>query len=215
MNSNFPSNAKPIKLYGLPVSGHAHRVELMLALLELPYEKIDVDLMGGAHKAPEFLKLNAFGQVPMIDDNGQLISDSTAILVYLAKKYDQGGTWLPEDPIGASQVQRWLSVASGEVFRGPNAVRLIKLFGIAMDYDSAKSSTENFFAVLEPHMATRQFLTGDQITIADVAGYTYIAHVPEGGISLEPYPAINAWLARIEAQPGFVGMVRSPEPEAG
>lgn len=85
MNKHSPGSSKPVKLYGLPVSGHAHRVELMLAFLDIPYEKIDVDLMNGAHKAPDFLNLNLFGQIPVIDDNGDIVSDSTAILVYLAK----------------------------------------------------------------------------------------------------------------------------------
>ena len=70
------------------------------------------------------------------------------------------------------------------------------------------------FATMEGHLQDNDFLAGKSISIADVACYTYIAHVPEGGVSLEPYPAISAWLARIEAQPRFVGMVRSPEPEA-
>lgn len=214
MNTNFPSGSPPIKLFGLPVSGHAHRAELMLALLDLPYEKVDMDLMNGAHKTDDFLAKNPFGQVPVIDDGGQLISDSTAILVYLAKKYGGGHAWIPDDPVGAAEVQRWLSVASNEVFRGPNTARLVKLFGMPLDYDKAKETTEGLFAVMETALAKRNFLAGDAITIADVAGYTYISHVPEGGVSLDPYPGIKAWLARIEAQPGFVGMVRSPEPEA-
>ena len=105
MNTNFPSGNAPIKLFGLSVSGHAHRAELMLALLDLPYEKVDVDLMNGAHKADDFLALNPFGQIPVIDDNGQLISDSTAILVYLAKKYGGEHAWIPNDPVGAADVQ--------------------------------------------------------------------------------------------------------------
>ncbi len=213
MNKHFPADNKPVKLYGLPVSGHAHRAELMLALLDIPYEKIDVDLMNGAHKAPDFLNLNLFGQIPVIDDNGAIVSDSTAILVYLAKKYGDGD-WLPEDPLAAARVQRWLSVASNEVFAGPNSARLVKLFGMPLDYETAKTKTENLFATMDGHLQANDFLAGKSISIADVACYTYIAHVPEGGVSLEPYPAISAWLARIEAQPRFVGMVRSPEPEA-
>lgn len=81
---------QPIKLYNFPLSGHAHRVELMLSLLELPTELLFVDLANGAHKRPEFLAINPFGQVPVIDDGGTVISDSNAILVYLAKKYGNG-----------------------------------------------------------------------------------------------------------------------------
>jgi len=214
MNKHFPSSSKPVKLYGLPVSGHSHRAELMMAFLDVPYEKVDVDLMNGAHKAPDFLNLNLFGQIPVIDDNGDIVSDSNAILIYLAKKYDREHAWLPEDPLAAAQVQRWLSIAANEVAAGPGAARLVKLFGRPLDYEVAKTKAANLFATMEPHLQSHEFLAGDTISIADVAGYTYISHAPEGGVSLEPYPAIRAWLARIEAQPRFVGMVRSPEPEA-
>jgi len=214
MNKHFPSSSKPVKLYGLPVSGHSHRAELMMAFLDVPYEKVDVDLMNGAHKAPDFLNLNLFGQIPVIDDNGDIVSDSNAILIYLAKKYDREHAWLPEDPLAAAQVQRWLSIAANEVAAGPGAARLVKLFGRPLDYEVAKTKAANLFVTMEPHLQSHEFLAGDTISIADVAGYTYISHAPEGGVSLEPYPAIRAWLARIEAQPRFVGMVRSPEPEA-
>lgn len=214
MNKHFPASSKPVKLYGLPVSGHSHRAELMMAFLDVPYEKIDVDLMNGAHKAPDFLNLNLFGQIPVIDDNGDIVSDSNAILVYLAKKYDKEYAWLPEDPLAAARVQRWLSVAANEVAAGPGAARLVKLFGLPLDYEVATTKAANLFATMEPHLQSHEFLAGDTISIADVAGYTYISHAPEGGVSLESYPAIRAWLARIEAQPRFVGMVRSPEPEA-
>src|SRR5215207_824485 len=100
--------AKPIRLFRHPLSGHAHRVELLLSLLGLPTELVFVDLAKGAHKQPEFLAISPFGQVPVIDDNGTLLSDSNAILVYLAQKYGNG-SWLPSEPLAAAKVQRWLS----------------------------------------------------------------------------------------------------------
>lgn len=104
--------SQPIKLYRHPLSGHAHRVELMLSLLQLPYELVSVDLANGEHKSAEFLAINAFGQVPVIDDNGTFISDSNAILVYLAKRYG-GDSWQPQDALAEARIQRWLSVAAG------------------------------------------------------------------------------------------------------
>nr|WP_256446222.1 glutathione binding-like protein [Hahella sp. HN01] len=83
-----------------------------------------------------------------------------------------------------------------------------------LDYDRAKTITESLFRALEPQLSGRDYLAGDRITLADVAGYSYIAHAPEGGVSLQPYPAIRTWLERIEAHPGFVGMKRSPLPTA-
>ena len=90
-----------MKLYYHPLSGHAHRARLFLSLIGVPHELVEVDLMKGAHKAPDFLKLNKFGQVPVLDDNGVVISDSNAILVYLAKKYRKTD-WLPETPAEAA-----------------------------------------------------------------------------------------------------------------
>ncbi|BFM50212.1 glutathione S-transferase [Marinomonas sp. THO17] len=212
MNPKFLTQSSPVKLYRHPISGHCHRVELMLSFLDIPYETIDLDLLKGEHKAPEYLKISPFGQVPAIDDNGVILSDSNAILIYLEKKYSDGYDWYPQDPIKAAEVQRWLSVAAGEIAYGPCAVRLVKVFGVELDYDVAKQKTIALFDVLEPLLNSRHYLAGDAITLADVAGYSYISHVPEGGVSLADYPAIRAWLGRIEAHPRFVGMKRTPEP---
>ncbi|WLQ16301.1 glutathione S-transferase [Hahella aquimaris] len=214
MNAHFSNTQAPIKLYRNPMSGHCHRVELMLSFLNLPYETIDLDMANGAHKAPDYLKINPLGQVPTIDDNGFVMADSNAIITYLTQKYSDGYVWWPKEPEQAAEVQRWLSVAAGEIAQGPCAVRLVKVFGMKLDYDRAKSITESLFAILEPLLESRQYLAGDHITLADVAGYSYISHAPEGGVSLQPYPAIRAWLERIEAHPGFVGMKRSPLPTA-
>lgn len=105
-----------------PLSGHSHRVRLFLSLIGAHAEAIEVDLANGAHKAPEFLKLNPFGQVPVLVDNDIVITDSNAILVYLAKRFGKTD-WLPESPAGAAAVQKWLSVAAGEIAYGPAAAR--------------------------------------------------------------------------------------------
>jgi len=200
--------SNPIKLYNFPKSGHAHRVELMLSLLELPTELVFVDLAKGEHKQPEFLAINPFGQVPVIDDNGIVIADSNAILVYLAKAYG-GERWLPADPVGAARVQRWLSVAAGPLAFGPAAARLVTVFGASFNTDEVIGRAHTLLKVIDAELAKGPFLVGDQATIADIANYSYIAHAPEGNVSLEPYPNVRAWLARIEALPGFVPMPRT------
>jgi len=197
-----------IKLYHHPLSGHAHRAELMLALLQQPAELIDVDLAKGAHKHPDFLALNSFGQVPVIDDEGVIVSDSNAILVYLAKKYGNG-RWLPEDPQGAARVQRWLSVAAGQVAFGPAAARLITVFGAKFNAEEVATRAHALFQVMEGELAKQPFLAGHEATIADIANYSYISHAPEGNVSLADYPKLRAWLARVEALPGFVPMQRT------
>jgi glutathione S-transferase len=201
--------SRTIKLYRHPLSAHAHRVELLLSLLGLPTELCFVDLAKGAHKHPEFLALNSFGQVPVIDDDGTIVSDSNAILVYLAKKYGNG-RWLPEDPLGEARVQRWLSVAAGQVAFGPAAARLITVFRARFNVDDVLTRAHALFRVMDSELARMPFLADDTATIADVANYTSIAHAPEGNVPLEYYHNIRAWLARVEALPGFVPMQRTP-----
>ncbi|KYF59341.1 glutathione S-transferase [Sorangium cellulosum] len=201
--------ARPIRLYRHPLSGHAHRVELFLSLLRLPFELVDVDLKSGAHKAPEFLRKNPFGQVPVIEDGDVTLADSNAILVYLAARYDPAGRWLPRDPVAAARVQQWLSVAAGQLVAGPGAARLARVFGAKVDVDRAKAIAGQLLAVVDQHLSARRFLAGDAPTVADIAMYTYTAHAPEGGVSLEPYGHVRAWLARVEELPGFAPMTRT------
>ena len=203
----------PIKLYRNPKSGHCHRVELMLAFLGLPYQTIDLDMANGAHKAPAYLRLSPFGLVPAIDDGGYTLSDSNAILVYLVRTYAKGAHWLREAARDAAEVQRWLTVAADNVYSGPCAARLVKVFGTSHDHAAAVAKAHDLFKVMEAHLAKREWLATDRITIADVACYSYIAHAPEGGVDLAPYPNVSAWLKRIASQPGFVPMATSPIPE--
>ncbi|WP_454676557.1 glutathione S-transferase family protein [Achromobacter marplatensis] len=195
----------PLTFYSFPLSGHAHRVALMLSLLAVPHQRVDVDLRQAEQKRPEFLAMNAFGQVPVIDDNGVVVADSNAILVYLAKRYG-GGAWLPEDAAGAAQVQRWLSVAAGPLAGGPAAARLVTVFGASFDVDATLARAHALLSVMDRELAQRDFLAGAAPTIADVACYAYVAHAPEGNVSLADYPHVRAWLARIENLPRFVPM---------
>ncbi|MDO6814953.1 glutathione S-transferase family protein [Cobetia amphilecti] len=210
MNPRFAATSAPIRLFCNPKSGHCHRVELMLALLDIPYETVELDMANGAHKAPEFLKISPFGQVPAIEDNGVFLSDSNAILVYLTQRYDGEKRFMPSDALAAAQVQRWLSVAAGEIAAGPCTARLVTVFGAPFDHGQAIARAHALFAVMESHLEQRHYLVGERLTLADIAGYSYIAHAPEGGVSLSSYPAIRGWLARIEAEPDFVGMATSP-----
>lgn len=200
--------AQPIKLYRVLLSGHSHRVALFLSLLGLPFEPVDVDFAGGEHKRLPFLQLNRFGQVPVIQDGDLTLADSNAILVYLASRYGQG-RWLPTDPVGLAQVQRWLSAAAGPLAYGPCAARLIKVFNAPLNADEVIARAHGLFTVLDAELEGRRFLLGEAPSIADVALYTYTSHAPEGGVSLQPYPQVRAWLARIEALPGFIPMRRT------
>jgi glutathione S-transferase len=198
-----------ITLYRHPLSGHAHRAELFLSLLGADAQLVDIDLMAGEHKQEAFLAKNRFGQVPVLEDDGETIADSNAILVYLAMKYDNARRWYPSDPVVAADVQRFLSVAAGPVASGPASARLVNVFGAGLDHDRAKDIAHGVLDVLNKHLENRNWLVGEAATIADVANYAYIAHAPEGDVSLASYPNVRAWLNRIVALPGFVPMQRT------
>jgi len=203
--------SQPIRLFRHPISGHSHRVELYLSLLGLPFELVHVELMKGQHKQPEFLAMNRFGQVPVIQDGDFTLADSNAILVYLGERYDRDGRFWPRTPEGKAQVQRWLSVAAGQIAYGPAAARRVKLLGAKDDYEQAVALTQRTFDTLEAELSQHPFLVGEQPSVADLALYAYVARAPEGGVSLEKYAALRGWLERIEKLPGFVPMLTTQQ----
>lgn len=193
-----------MKLYHFPLSGHAHRARLFLSLLEVDAEIVDVDLANGEHKSAPFLALNPFGQVPVLVDGDTVLSDSNAILVYVAKKFGRSD-WLPEAPAAAARVQRWLSVAAGELAAGPAAARLITVFGAGFDPEQTIAKAHSILKLIDCELEGRNWITGStQPTVADVALYSYIVNAPEGNVDLSGYARLNAWLDRIEKLEGFV-----------
>lgn len=195
-------------LHGFALSGHAHRAALFASLIGADVAVVETDLRAGAHKRPDFLALNPFGQVPVLVDGDTVVSDSNAILVYLARKLGRTD-WAPEDPAGAAEVQRWLSVAAGPIAFGPAAARLVTVFGAKLNPVEAVARANAILGHIERRLADRDWIAADRPTIADVALYSYIARAPEGGVDLAPFPAVRAWLVRIEALPGFTPMPRT------
>jgi glutathione S-transferase len=199
-----------MKLYIHALSGHAHRARLFAALAEIAVEQINVDLLTGEHKTPAFLAINAFGQVPVLDDDGVIVPDSNAIMVYLAKTFGKT-EWLPEDAAGAAKVQRWLSVAAGDIAFGPAAARLITVFGAkSFNADEVIARAHGVLKLIDAELQGRDFIAASHPTIADVALYSYVARAPEGNVDLSGYPAVNAWLGRIEALPHFIAFAKTP-----
>lgn len=198
-----------IRLYDFTLSGNAHKARNLLSLLGAPHELVPVDLRAGEHKLPEFLARNPFGQVPVLVDGDTVVRDSSAILVYLGRKLG-GGDWLPVDAEGEARVQEWLATASTAVANGPAFARLIVLFGYAGDLDEARDRAHEVLALFETHLEHRPFLAADHPTIADVANYSYIALAPDGGVALDAYPNVRAWLERLEKLPGFAPAPAAP-----
>lgn len=199
-----------MKLYHYSLSGHAHRAALFLSLVGIPHELIDVDLAAGAHRQPGFLALNAFGEVPVLDDGGIIIADSLAILVYTARKAGPSH-WLPTDPVVEARIQRWLSVAAGKIAYGVCAARLVTVFNAPFDPDEVIGRAHATLVVMERTLQDQRWIAEtEEPSIADVALYSYVERAPEGNVDLSAYPRIRAWLRQIEALPGFLPFQRTP-----
>lgn len=195
-----------IQLYGHELSGNSYKAKLMLSLLDLNYDWIQVDLLKGAHRQPEFVTLNPFGQVPVLVDGDMILADAQAILVYLAQRYG-GESWLPLDAESISRVVRWLSTTAGEVRQGPESARLYYLFNATnINLEQATQKSEFILTQLNQHLAQREWLECGHPTIADVAVFPYIALAHDGKIDLSSYLSVLEWLERVKHLPGFIGM---------
>lgn len=197
-------------LYGAEHSGHVHRVRLLLDMLGLPYRELATPAED--RRTAAFLALNPLGQVPVLQEGATILADSNAILVYLALKHDPQRRWLPADPEQAARVQRWLSVAAGELRFGPAAARATAQWGAPGDPAMAAAISRRLLGFVEGALQGRSWLAAPHPTIADLANYAYLAHAPEGGVSLRGFPAVRAWIERVEALPGFTPMPALPVP---
>jgi len=208
------SDGPELVLYGIELSGHTHRVMLLLEMLELSYRFVPAAAQ--VRQSVEFLRLNPLGQIPVLLDEGLVLPDSNAILVYLARRYAADGQWLPTDAVAASRVQRWLSIAAGEIRYGPASARAQVLWNVPGDRDGAIEIAARLLRFMETHLSEQARMSGqcyiaaEHPTIADLACYSYVAHAPEGGISLAPYSAVRAWISRVERLPRFKPMPCSP-----
>lgn len=205
-------NEPRITLHGTELSGHAHRVVLLLRMLEIPFRFVSAP--AEVRRSAEFLRLNPLGEIPVLQDGALVLPDSNAILVYLVKRYAPGSQWLPEEPVGAARVQRWLAIAAGQLMYGPAIARRIVQWSFPADHRRAVEIAGGLLRFMDAHLAEQTYLAGEQATIADLACHSYTAHAPEGGIPLEPYPNVRRWLARVEALPRFQPMPPSPLPAA-
>ncbi len=196
-----------MKLYMTEMSGNSFKVRVLAALLGVELETVRIDWEGGAHKSPEFLRMNPRGQVPVMEIDGKIFWDSTAHLVYLARTYG-GETWLPSDPLQMAEVMQWLAFAQNEVLFGLQWAR-----GVTV-YNRRPESFAGYLAdgklaleILDAQLAgTGDWLALGRATLADIACYPYVKRAPEGDLPLDPYGHVQAWLARCEALPGWFAM---------
>jgi glutathione S-transferase len=195
-----------LKLYDFLSSGNGYKCRLLLKQLRLPFERVELDILRGETRTPEFLAKNPNGRVPALEiQDGTVLAESDAILFYLA----EGTPFLPEDRLGRAQVLQWLFFEqySHEPFIA--VARFIHHFLPAdhprhAELPRLMKGGHAALQVMEQRLAARPFLVADRYTIADIAlyAYTHVAH--EGTFDLAPYPAVRRWLARVASQPGHV-----------
>ncbi|MDP6787907.1 MAG: glutathione S-transferase family protein [Rhodospirillales bacterium] len=194
-----------MKLYDRGPSGNCHKVRLLLSMLGLEYEKESVDLGKEENRRPEFLRLNPRGQVPTLTDGDVTVWDSQAILVYLARRYG-GEEWLPTEAVAMAEVMQWLAMSENEFLFGLARARQNKKMNGPWPWDLTSALARSGLAVINDQLEEHDWLALGRPTIADLACYPYVALAHEGEISLDDYPAVRAWMARIRALPGYVGM---------
>jgi len=199
-----------MKLYNVAYSGNSYKVRLLLSHLGIPCEIVEVDILNGASRTAEFLKINPNGRTPVLDDNGFVLAESNAILAYLAR----GTKYLPEERKMFALVFQWLFFEqySHEPFiatsrfwlqHKPDSPERSAL--LASKRDGAWAALK----IMEQHLATTDFIVGDY-SIADIALFAYTHVADEGGFPLADFPKLRAWIERVKLQPGFITMMKKP-----
>jgi glutathione S-transferase len=196
-----------LKLYDMERSGNCYKVRLLLSMLGLDYRRIAVDLFAGESLTPSFKQLNPRGQVPVLVDGERVIWDSMAILVYLARQYGDAH-WLPGNPLGEARVMQWLAVSENELLYGLARARAKLLFDRPYDLAQCHRDAQPGLEAMERQLEAAPWLASEQPTIADIACYPYVSLAGEGDFSLEPYPAVRAWLNRVESIDGWMPMAQ-------
>lgn len=202
-----------ITLYDFVLSANCYKVRLFLNVLGVDYETVAVDFHPAMeHKGDEFRKINPLGHIPVLDDDGYLIRDAQAILVYLASAYDPGGVWYPvDDAKRLGQVAQWMVFAEATA-NTASAARLHVNLGYDFDIDAARAGAHELFAVLDEHLWFRErqgeswVAFGETPTVADLALFPDVALAEEGGVSLLDYPALVRWADRVRQVDGFIVM---------
>ena len=195
-----------LRLYDFLSSGNGYKCRLLLHQLEMAYERIELDIMRGETRTPEFLAKNPNGRVPALElEDGTVLAESDAILFYLA----EGTPYLPEDRLGRALVLQWMFF---EQYSHEPFIAVARFIHHFLPADSPRRAElprlmqggRAALGVMERQLAAHPFLVADRYTIADIAlyGYTHVAH--EGEFDLQPYPAVRAWLDRVADQPGHI-----------
>lgn len=196
-------------LYDYALSGNCYKIRLMAALLGVKIKTQAVDFYPGReHLKPEFLALNPAGTLPVFVEDGEVFTESAAILVLLATGH---GDWVPvADRARLAKVQEWLGF-SGRLTATAGEARLGAMLSKPVDMEKARRGAKAALRQMEKTLTEQRlkgerFLTGDTPTVADIACFPYAALAPDGGVELDEYPAVRDWIFAIRTLPGFIEM---------
>jgi glutathione S-transferase len=195
-----------IRLYDYLPSGNGFKVRLLLTQLQIPFERIELDIIKGETRTPEFISKFPNGRIPAVElDDGRPLFESDAIMTYFA----EGTPFLPADRYQRAQVLQWMFF---EQYSHEPYIAVARFFAIHPEHsDDRRAGLPRIMKlgydaldVMEAHLKTREWFVGSAYSIADIAlyAYTHVAH--EGGFDLMKYPSIRAWLARVKSQPRHI-----------
>jgi glutathione S-transferase len=198
-----------IRLYDRDTAGNPYKVRLLLGFLGLEYESIAIDRKDGRNLVDEqYLRLNPRGQIPTLDDDGFILWGSTAILIYLASRYDSERRWWPADARLAAQSAQWLELAQNEVQSGLFLARAISMFGYSGDLAAARAAGVKALNTLEMGLQDQDWLGGARATIADIACFAFTSLAGESGFDMIPFPKTVAWIGRFKGLDGYRDIAR-------
>ena len=197
-----------MKIYGDVYSGNCYKLKLICALLAIEHEWIPVDILKGDTRSEKFLALNPNGQIPVcVTPGGDVLTESNAILYYLA----QDSQYWPKDRLAQTRILEWQFFEQYNHEPTIAVARFIKLYqGMPEDrkdeYQTKLKAGYRALGLMEQHLTNNIFLVGDNCSIADISLFAYTHVAPEGGFELSNFPAIEAWIARIQSLQGFISM---------
>jgi glutathione S-transferase len=196
------------RVYGMSTSGNCYKVRLLLEQLQQAYEWIEIDVRTGLTREPEFLGRNPNGRVPTLEyEPGKFLAESDAILVYLA----EGSAFWPQQRLQRAQVLQWMFF---EQYSHEPYIAVARFICTMLPAQHERRAElprlhergYQALAVMEQHLARERFFASDAYSIADIALYAYTHAAADGGFELQRFPAVRAWIARVESQPRFVPM---------
>jgi glutathione S-transferase len=201
-----------IRLYDYLPSGNGYKVRLLLTQLAVPFERVELDIIKGETRTPEFLRKFPNGRIPAVEfDDGKLLFESNAIIIYFAERTP----FLPTDRFERAQIFQWLFF---EQYSHEPYIASVRYLVIHPDVaDPRRAMLESLMrprgydalGVMEAHLKSREWFVGDCYSVADVALYAYTHVADEGGFDLAGYPAIRAWLQRVKSQPRYIPITQS------